>query len=50
MSFTPDNTESERTLQDQNEEIILLLKAALTALELIADLEDGSLIDDTYED
>lgn len=46
MSFEPDNQESETTVQNQLSEIAGLLKAILIGIEIIADQEHGSLIED----
>ena len=40
MSFDPDNPDNERSVSQQNEEIIILLKAILLGIELISDSED----------
>lgn len=42
MSFQPDDIEHERALEQDNEEIIALLKRAVMLLETIADFEIGS--------
>ena len=49
MSFNPDDVENERSLIEQNDEIINLLKAILMGIEIIADQEEGTLISDIEE-
>ena len=39
MSFDPDNPDSERSVYQQNEEIIHLLKALVRGVEIITDNE-----------
>ena len=46
MSSEAEPIEHERTLEEQNEEIIDLLKAILMGIEIIADQEQGTLLDD----
>lgn len=46
MAFQGDSVEHERSLEDQNEDIIKLLKAILIGIELIADQDTGSLIEE----
>ena len=46
MSSEAEPIEHERTLEEQNEEIIDLLKAILMGIEMIADQEQGTLLDD----
>lgn len=40
MSFKPDDKEADRTLSQQNEEIICLLKAILIGIETMTGQED----------
>jgi len=47
MSFEPDNKDADRSVEQQNEEIISLLKAILMALEIATDTEN--LIDEIEE-
>lgn len=49
MSNPIDNIDHERTLESQNRQIIDLLKAILIGIEIIADQENGSLIEDIDE-
>ena len=46
MSLKLSNTDNERTVNDLLEENNLLLKAILFGIEIIADQERGSLLDD----
>lgn len=46
MSFEADNTETENTLISQNNEMLSLLKAMLAGIEIIANREHGSLLED----
>lgn len=50
MSFEPDDTDDNITLINQNQEMITLLKGILMAVEMIADQEEGSLLEDINED
>ena len=47
MSFEPDNKDADRSVEQQNEEIISLLKAILMALEIVTGTEN--LIDEIEE-
>ena len=46
MAFDGDSTEHERTIQEQNRTMIDLFRAILMGIEMIADQEQGTLIED----
>jgi hypothetical protein len=45
MSIEADNLEHQKRIEEQNQEIIKLLKAVVVGLEMINDLRFGDLID-----
>lgn len=50
MSIIVENTEHERTIEGDNQTIIKLLKAILLGIEIIADQDLNTLIDNVEEE
>ena len=50
MAYPGDDSQSTIKIDEQNEEMILLLKAILRGIEIIANQEPGTLLIETEED